>query len=102
MNCHAKPLIINIFANLTNLRIMLTILRAFLIPFFIGITSLNASSQSVAFLPAAENEPFLKTLSAKYEAHYKDELASLPKENKKDFEEVYKLRWNNVKQVFDQ
>ena len=69
--------------------------------FFICITFFYASSQNVAFIPSAEDDAFLKTLSAKYEDHYKNELASLPKENKKDFEEVYKMRWNNVKDVFD-
>ena len=69
--------------------------------FFICIAFFSASSQNVAFIPSAEDDAFLKTLSAKYEDHYKNELASLPKENKKDFEEVYKLRWNNVKDVFD-
>ena len=59
-----------------------------------------ASSQP-AFSPAAEDAAFLNTLSAKYEDHYKAELASLPKENKKDLEEVYKLRWDNVKEIFD-
>jgi hypothetical protein len=72
-----------------------------LMQFFICITFFYASSQNVAFIPSAEDDAFLKTLSAKYEDHYKNELASLPKENKKDFEEVYKMRWNNVKDVFD-
>ena len=35
------------------------------------------------------------------EAYYKAEVASLPKENRKDFEEVYRLRWDNVKEIFD-
>ncbi len=69
--------------------------------FFICNTFLVASSQNAAFLPAVENAAFLKTLSAKYETHYKNELASLPKENKKDFEEVYKMRWDNIMKVFE-
>jgi hypothetical protein len=62
---------------------------------------LQVASQNTAFVPVAENDIFLKSLCEKYEAHYNDELAALPKENKKDYEEVYKLRWNNVKEVFD-
>ena len=68
--------------------------------FFICITFFFASAQNAAFLPTAEDAAFLKTLSAKYEDHYKSELASLPKENRKDFEELYKMRWENVKGVF--
>ncbi|MEP6927143.1 MAG: M48 family metallopeptidase [Ginsengibacter sp.] len=70
-----------------------------LVLFFVFTTFLFASSQ--VFSPATENAAFFKALSTKYEDHYKDELSSLPKENKKDFEEVYKLRWENVKEVFD-
>jgi hypothetical protein len=69
--------------------------------FFICITFFFASAQNAAFLPTAEDAAFLKTLSAKYEDHYKSELASLPKENRKDFEELYKMRWDNVKGVFE-
>ncbi|MEP6951754.1 MAG: M48 family metalloprotease [Ginsengibacter sp.] len=61
---------------------------------------LVASAQAV-FSPVAEDAAFLKALSAKYEDHYRNELASLPKENKKDLEKVYKLRWDNVNEVFD-
>ncbi len=60
-----------------------------------------ALSAQPVFSPAPEDATFLKTLSTKYEDHYKAELASLPKENKKDFEEVYKQRWDNIKSVFD-
>ncbi len=64
-------------------------------------TFLFACSQQVVFYPAVENDAFLKTLFAKCEARYKDEIAALPKENKKDFEEAYKSRWDNVKEMFD-
>jgi hypothetical protein len=72
-----------------------------LLQFFICTTFFFASAQNAAFLPAAEDAAFLKTLSAKYEGHYKNELAALPKENRKDFEELYKMRWDNVKGVFE-
>jgi hypothetical protein len=71
----------------------------FLVVIFV-LNSLLINAQP-AFSPAAEDENFLKTLSAKYEDQYETELASLPKENKKDFEEIYKMRWDNVKDVFD-
>jgi len=61
----------------------------------------NGLAQSSAFEPAGEDASLLKTLSANGEKHYKEDLAALPSKNKKDFEEVYKLRWNNIKEKFD-
>lgn len=69
--------------------------------FFIFITFAYALSQQVTFSAAAENDAVLKSLSVKYEDRYKAELALLPKENKKDFEEAYSQRWANIKEVFD-
>lgn len=63
-------------------------------------TTCIAQNQPV-FSPATDDAALLKSLAIKYEDHYKTELASLSKENKKDFEEVYKQRWDNVKNVFD-
>lgn len=51
-------------------------------------TSLNDSTYSTSLL-------------TRYTAGYNKELALLPKENKKAWEEVYKLRWDNIKAVFD-
>lgn len=62
---------------------------------------MQLGSAQTVFSPAAENESFLKALSAKYEEDYKSELAELPKENRKDFEEAYGRRWDNIKEVFD-
>ena len=65
------------------------------------IFSICIAQNQPVFSPAPEDASLLKTLAIKYEDHYKTELTSLPKENKKDFEEVYKQRWDNVRSVFD-
>jgi predicted Zn-dependent protease len=61
----------------------------------------NTTAQSMAFSPAAEDKQLLSTLFTGYEQHYQDALSKLPKENKKDYEEIYQLRWNHIKEVFD-
>jgi Zn-dependent protease with chaperone function len=76
-------------------------LRPLLLTLIFSFTAFLLTSAQPAFSPATEDATFLNTLSAKYESQYKDELASLPKENKKDLEEIYRLRWDNVKGVFD-
>ena len=58
---------------------------------------LCASAQDSPFYPAKINDAELQTLAAKYETRYKTELAALPSKNKKDFENIYQQRWDNVK-----
>ena len=54
-----------------------------------------------AFSPADEDVILLKALTVKYQDHYKAGLSSLPTENRKDFEEVYKQRWDNIKSILN-
>ena len=65
------------------------------------IFTICVAQSQPAFSPAAEDAILLKALTVKYEGQYKAGLSSLPKENRKDFEEVYKQRWDNIKTVLD-
>ena len=65
------------------------------------IFTICVAQSQPAFLPATEDAILLKALTVKYEGQYKADLSSLPKENRKDFEEVYRQRWDNIKSVLD-
>lgn len=55
----------------------------------------------MVFSPAAEDKQLLSSLFTKYEQHYQSGLTKLPAENKKSYEEIYQLRWDHIKEVFD-
>jgi len=55
----------------------------------------------MVFSPAAEDKQLLSSLFTKYEQHYRSGLTNLPAENKKSYEEIYQLRWDHIKEVFD-
>jgi Zn-dependent protease with chaperone function len=80
---------------------MHSILRPLLLAMLFIFTAFLRASSQPAFSPATEDVTFLKALLAKYDDRYTDELASLPKENKKDLEEAYQLRHDDVRKVFD-
>ncbi|MDB5246103.1 MAG: peptidase family [Segetibacter sp.] len=61
----------------------------------------NAVSQTPVFIPAVPDVSLLNTLSKKFEKLYTEEVASVPTKNRKEFEEIYKERWDNVKEKFD-
>jgi Zn-dependent protease with chaperone function len=61
----------------------------------------SACGQLPAFVPAEENNALLSTLSIKSEQLYKEDLAKLPAANRKDYEDIYKSRWDNIKNVFE-
>jgi len=58
-------------------------------------------SQVKDFSPAAQDDPFLTSLSEKYLRQYKENLDRLPSKNKKDLVEAYQHRWENIKEKFD-
>ncbi len=60
-----------------------------------------ALAQPEIFIPASENVEQLKSLSAKFQQSYLEEIAALPLENKKDLLDKYKDRWENVKGKFE-
>jgi Zn-dependent protease with chaperone function len=73
----------------------------FSILFIFCISSQNIVAQPHVFAPAPVDTSLLTNLSAKYEKQYKQDMSALPSTNKKDFEEVYKHRWDNIKEKFD-
>src|SRR5579863_9893518 len=58
-------------------------------------------AQSGDFTPVKEDSALLAHLFGTYQQQYKDELGQLPSRNRKDFQEVYADRWENVKEKFD-
>ncbi|HUR12312.1 MAG TPA: M48 family metallopeptidase [Flavitalea sp.] len=82
------------FQNLTTTKITI----------FLGcllILSITSYTQAI-FSPAAENESLLQTLAKKYETAYKNRVSSLPSSNRKDFEDIYTLRWKLIRAKFDE
>ena len=68
---------------------------------FFLFTCLPAQSQVKDFSPAAQDDLFLTNLSQKYLRQYKENLDKLPSKNRKDLEEAYQHRWENIKEKFD-
>ncbi len=58
-------------------------------------------AQNKIFAPSIENAELLKALLTKSEKTYEDEIVNLPSQDKKDIAELYKSRWENVKEKFD-
>ncbi|MEO6639360.1 MAG: M48 family metalloprotease, partial [Ginsengibacter sp.] len=58
-------------------------------------------AQTQTFSPAIENTELLKELLAKSERTYEAEIVSLPFQDKKDLADLYKSRWENVKERFE-
>jgi len=65
------------------------------------VTCLSAQSQVKDFSPVAQDDLFLTNLSQKYLRQYKENLDKLPSKNRKDLEEAYQHRWDNIKEKFD-
>jgi hypothetical protein len=59
-------------------------------------------AQTPAFSPAPEDAAHLQSLYANTENSYKQHVSKLPSENKKDYQEVYKMMWENIKEKFDE
>jgi Zn-dependent protease with chaperone function len=67
----------------------------------LSVLFLGARAQKADFLPVAEDPALLTNLSEKYQQRFREDLDKLPSKNKKDFQEAYTHRWENVKQKFD-
>ncbi len=79
------------------------ILRTITIIAFITLSVTNkAVSQPIIFEPVKQDSVLLASLVSKFEKSYKQRTATFPSENKKDFEEIYKMRWENIKEKFDE
>ncbi|MEJ0080862.1 MAG: hypothetical protein WDM78_07920 [Puia sp.] len=71
---------------------------AAIISFFIPVC---LSAQQPVFSPAPQDSIQLAALLTGYEQQYKSEVHALPSLYKKDMEEIYKLRWNYIREKFD-
>jgi hypothetical protein len=70
-------------------------------PILLLLLSLQSFSQTGISTPVHENNADRQALLKKHESRYLASLATTPKEYKKDFNEIYALRWNNIKDKFE-
>lgn len=76
--------------------------RVVLIPMFILLLfARQASSQNTAFIPAGDDLPVLQNLVTQFDNNYVQETAELPLKYRKEVEEMYKMRHDNIKAKFD-
>lgn len=68
---------------------------------FISGFHYSGLSQTI-FTPAAENDVYLETLAQKYEKQYKARLTTLPSAHKKDYVDIYTIRWKLIKEKFSE
>jgi len=64
------------------------------------VCPLHSTAQQAGFVPNTEDDAFLQQLSLRYEQQYKQTLTGLPSANRKDYENLYKARWDNIKEKF--
>src|SRR5687767_9337846 len=91
---------VNVLIGMRNLN-QLTLLKNSLLLVCLGVISITVRAQSI-FTPAAENISFLKEQVERYEKNYKDRLSSLPSEFKKDYQDIYTVRWKLIREKFDE
>jgi predicted Zn-dependent protease len=87
--------------SVTSLRRLRLAVCSFVLCLFFIFICLLVDAQTNGFLPATEDSKLLISLSEKYRQCYRGELDKLPSKNKKDFQEAYTQRWNNIKEKFD-
>lgn len=74
----------------------------FLFLLFMGLTvAVPTAAQINAFQPAGEDSVLLAGLCAGYAAQYKQELDQLPREYRKDYQELYGDRWTSIRAKFE-
>jgi predicted SprT family Zn-dependent metalloprotease len=78
----------------------LALIRNTMILFFCIPVCLSA--QQPAFSPTPQDSLKLAALLAGYEQQYKSDIHALPPLYKKDMEEVYKLRWDYIREKFNE
>src|SRR5215471_6725638 len=78
-------------------------LQAFIfVCLLIFILPVFSLAQSSPFVPSPVDSAMLKNLLGKYEEANKSELAALPSNYKEDYQKIYKQRWENIKEKFDE
>lgn len=60
-----------------------------------------AYGQQPFFTPATENAILYSNLLSESEKSFKDILTAIPSKGKKDYEEIYRSRWEGIKEVID-
>lgn len=82
---------------------MKSCLRISIISFtlIIAFSARQALAQNNTFTPAKEESDLSKTLLTSLENNYGQNIARLPAENKKDLAKVYKDRWKNIQEKFN-
>jgi predicted Zn-dependent protease len=65
-----------------------------------GLYFSPGQAQAPAFSPVAPDAGLLASLHSQYESQYKDESNRLPSLHKKDYQECYKERWENIERKF--
>lgn len=58
--------------------------------------------QNIIFTPTPDDVALLKNLSINVEKNYQQTLSGLPSKNKKEYGEIYKLRWENINEKFEE
>lgn len=59
------------------------------------------SAQSTAFAPVPSDQGILSQLYTRFEEQHKQQLSTLPKDNREDYKKIYQARWVNIKAKFD-
>ncbi len=63
--------------------------------------ALPVSAQNNDFYPVKEDSNLLSRLFETYQRQYKEGLGKLPSRYKKDYLDLYALRWTNIREKFD-
>ena len=79
----------------------LTLVKKIFLFFATASFAMAGQAQSI-FIPAAENTVFLEQEMSRYEKVYKERLAALPSNYKKDYQDIYTLRWKFIREKFDE
>lgn len=75
---------------------------SFLFLLIIILMTINTTAQTpLIFTPAANDVAKLKSLAGDFEKRFNNETASLSSDNKKELLQIYKERWEEIKNIFD-
>jgi Zn-dependent protease with chaperone function len=69
---------------------------------YLFTSSIAATAQSEVYKLGGSDAAALQSLSDKHENVFKQTIAALPSEHKKELLQLYKARWENAKQKFEQ
>jgi predicted Zn-dependent protease len=69
---------------------------------YLFTSSIAATAQSEVYKLGGTDAAALQSLSDKHENVFKQTIAALPSEHKKELLQLYKARWENAKQKFEQ